>query len=146
MFVDDRYYGTVERSASGVPAGYNARVRRGLDHPRAEEMTLASVLTALADPVRLGLVRTLGDGAEHTQEDFDAGVGQSTLSHHMKKLREAGVVFSRPEGTRCYLSLRGRELEQRFPGLLAAVLSAADGRKAEATRGAAQDAPDLGAP
>lgn len=87
-------------------------------------MTLVAVLSALADPVRLGIVRTLGDGAEHTQEDFDEGVAQSTLSHHMKKLRDAGVVFSRPEGTRCFVSLRERELERRFPGLLAAVLSA----------------------
>lgn len=100
-----------------------ARMRRPI-HPRAEEMALTTVLAALADPVRLDIVRTLGDGAEHTQADFDAGVAQSTLSHHMKKLRDAGVVFSRPEGTRCYVSLRRRELEQRFPGLLAVVLPA----------------------
>lgn len=91
---------------------------------------MTSVLAALADPVRLGIVRTLGDGAEHTQEDFDAGVAQSTLSHHMKKLRDAGVVFSRPEGTRCYVSLRDQELERRFPGLLAAVLCATETRPA----------------
>ena len=79
---------------------YNECVRR-LFHPRAEEMMLASVLSALADPVRLGIVRTLGDGAEHTQEDFDASVAQSTLSHHMKKLRDADVVAPRraaPDG------------------------------------------------
>jgi hypothetical protein len=37
----------------------------------------------------------------------------------------AGVAWSRPEGTRCYVSLRP-ELEERFPGLLATIL-AADG-------------------
>ncbi|MGF6883136.1 hypothetical protein ABIA39_005204 [Nocardia sp. GAS34] len=43
----------------------------------------------------------------------------------MKTLREAGVVFSRPEGTRCFVSLR-TELDQRYPGLIAGVLAAAD--------------------
>ena len=34
-----------------------------------------------------------------------------------------GVAWSRPEGTRCYVSLRP-ELEQHFPGLLATILAA----------------------
>ncbi|WP_211876959.1 ArsR/SmtB family transcription factor [Pseudarthrobacter albicanus] len=41
-------------------------------------------------------------------------IAQSTLSHHMKTLREAGLVYSRPEGTRCFISLRP-EIEERFP-------------------------------
>lgn len=64
------------------------------------------------------------DGLEHVRADFDVAVGQSTLSHHMKTLRAAGVVRSRPENTRCYISLRP-EIDERLPGLLAAVLSAA---------------------
>jgi DNA-binding transcriptional ArsR family regulator len=92
-------------------------------HPRAEEISVTGVLAALGDPVRLAVVRTLSDGAEHLRGDFDVPVGQSTLSHHMKTLRDAGVVVSRPEGTRCFVSLRP-ELEERFPGLLGAVLIA----------------------
>ena len=38
-------------------------------------------------------------------------------------MRDAGVVFSRPEGTRCFVSLRP-ELAHRYPGLLEAVLHA----------------------
>jgi DNA-binding transcriptional ArsR family regulator len=94
-------------------------------HPPAAQITLAGVLSALGDPIRLQIVRTLSDGAEHLRPDFIVPVGQSTLSHHMKMLRDAGVVFSRPEGTRCFVSLRP-ELEQRFPGLLRAILTAAD--------------------
>jgi hypothetical protein len=41
----------------------------------------------------------------------------------MKRLRQAGVAWSRPEGTRCYVSLRP-DLERRFPGLLATILAA----------------------
>jgi DNA-binding transcriptional ArsR family regulator len=92
-------------------------------HPDMTGVTLAQVLSALGDPVRLQIVRVLSDGAEHLRADFPRTVGDSTLSHHMKTLREAGVVFSRPEGTRCFVSLR-TELDDRFPGLLHAVLSA----------------------
>jgi hypothetical protein len=42
----------------------------------------------------------------------------------MKILRDAGVVFSRPEGTRCFVSLRP-DLDELFPGLLQAILAAA---------------------
>ena len=64
----------------------------------------------------------LSDGQEHVQADFPADVTQSTLSHHMKRLRQAGVAWSRPEGTRCFVSLRP-ELEERLPGLLAMILA-----------------------
>ncbi len=94
---------------------------RILGHCRAEEINLPDVLAALGDPVRLAIVKVLSDGAEHVQADFPTWVGQSTLSHHMRRLREAGVVWSRPEGTRCFVSLR-TDLEQRLPGLLHAVI------------------------
>jgi DNA-binding transcriptional ArsR family regulator len=97
---------------------------RATHHPRADEITLTQVLSALGDPIRLGIVQILSDGKEHLRPDFDMPVGQSTLSHHMKTLRDAGVVFSRPEGTRCFVSLRP-EMAERFPGLLDAVLLAA---------------------
>ena len=97
---------------------------RSLDHCAAGEISLAGVLCALADPIRLQIARVLSDGQEHLQADFPADVTQSTLSHHMKRLRRA-VAWSRPEGTRCYVSLRP-ELEERFPGLLATILAAGD--------------------
>jgi DNA-binding transcriptional ArsR family regulator len=97
---------------------------RSLDHCAAREIRLATVLSALADPIRLDIARVLSDGREHVQADFPADVTQSTLSHHMKRLRQAGIAWSRPEGTRCYVSLRP-ELEQRLPGLLGTILAAA---------------------
>jgi DNA-binding transcriptional ArsR family regulator len=100
------------------------RAVRTLDHCPADEITVVGVLAALGDPIRLRIARVLADGAEHLQGDFPADVAQSTLSHHMKRLRQAGVAWSRPEGTRCYVSVRP-ELEQRLPGLLASILAAA---------------------
>jgi DNA-binding transcriptional ArsR family regulator len=90
-------------------------------HPPISEITLAGFLSALGDPIRLAIVVVLSDGKEHVQADFDVPVAQSTLSHHMKILRENGVVLSRPEGTRCFISLR-HELDDLYPGLLASVL------------------------
>jgi DNA-binding transcriptional ArsR family regulator len=46
-------------------------------------------------------------------------------------LREAGLTQTRAQGTHRYVSLRREELDARFPGLLDAVLSAAE-RDAEA--------------
>jgi DNA-binding transcriptional ArsR family regulator len=106
---------------------------RTLDHCRREEITLAGVLAALGDPVRLDIVRVLVDGEEHVQADFPTYVSQSTLSHHMKRLRQAGVAWSRPEGTRCYVSLRG-DLRELFPGLVDAVVAADAHERAGTTR------------
>ncbi len=95
---------------------------RQLPHPELADVPLDRVLSALGDPIRLGMVRTLADGQEHLRSDFDFDIAQSTLSHHAKTLREAGIVYSRQEATRCFMSLRP-ELDERFPGLLGAVLA-----------------------
>src|SRR6476659_9800980 len=89
-------------------------------HPAKDDMTLTAVLAALGDPVRLSIVAEVSQG-ERGSSDFDCAVASSTLSHHIKALREAGIVHHRKEGTRCYVSLRP-ELEAAFPGLLASVL------------------------
>jgi len=52
-------------------------------------------------------------------------VAKSTLSHHLRVLREAGVTLTEPNGTQRVVSLRRADLDERFPGLLDAVLGAA---------------------
>lgn len=94
---------------------------RKLHHPDPRDISLAGLLSALGDPIRLQLVTVLADHEEHPREDFDVEVGQSTLSHHMKTLREAGLTRHRLEGTRCFVSLREEAL-RRFPEVLASVL------------------------
>ena len=95
---------------------------RQLRHPKLEEVTLAGVLTALSDPVRLSIVSALADGAERGWGEFDVGVAPSTLSHPIKVLREAGVVNHRKDGTHCFVSPRP-DLEGVFPGLLRTILT-----------------------
>lgn len=95
---------------------------RSFVHPGAEEIALADLLFALSDPTRLAVVAVLADGAERSCGELGGDVPKSTMSHHFKILREAGLTYARPEGTRCHLTLRRAELERRFPGVLDAIL------------------------
>ncbi|MCO5993655.1 ArsR/SmtB family transcription factor [Actinoallomurus rhizosphaericola] len=86
-------------------------------------MSLAEVLSALGDPVRLRIVAVLADRREHPRGDFHVDVGPSAPSHHMKTLRETGLTYHRMDGTRCFVSLREETLA-RFPSVLNSVLEA----------------------
>jgi len=101
------------------------RVKHPREHPTTEQMRLTEVMSALSDPLRVGLVRVLSDGVERGWSELRAPVAKSTLSHHLKTLRAAGLTRTREEGTRCFVRLRRDEVDARFPGLLAAVLAAA---------------------
>src|ERR687891_787325 len=98
---------------------------RQAHHPEVGEIALTGVMAALSDPIRVGLVRVLADGREHGWGELRAPVAKSTLSHHLRVLRDAGVTRTRQEGTRCFVALRRDDLSTRFPGLLHAVLGAA---------------------
>lgn len=95
-------------------------------HPPVEEIDLASVMHALSDPVRLEIVARLAD----TDGENCGGIGdgidvhKSTLSHHYRVLREAGVTLTTVEGRSRVVRLRTDDLEARFPGLLPSVLAA----------------------
>jgi DNA-binding transcriptional ArsR family regulator len=104
---------------------------RQYHHPNEDEITLPKVLAALSDPVRLSIVSALASEGERGWSGFDTCVSNSTLSHHMKVLREAGIICNRGDGTRCLVSLRP-ELERTFPGLLTSILAFA-GRDSNAS-------------
>lgn len=107
---------------------------RSLHHPHADELSLPDVLHALSDPVRLQIVRTLADRDEQACSAVEAEVSKSTLSHHFKVLREAGITHTRANGTHRLVSLRAADLERRFPGLLQSVIRAS--RALETSRAA----------
>ena len=91
-------------------------------HPALAAVLLTDVLHALSDPSRLSIVAALRDGSERGWGSFEGSLAASTLSHHIKVLRLAGLIRNRREGTRCHVSLRS-DIEDRFPGLLAAVMA-----------------------
>ena len=96
--------------------------------PAAADMLLPKVLAALADPHRLTSVRFLARNGESwcTQVRQEAGLelSKSTFSHHLRILREAGLVTKRIQGTKGYARLRKDDVDRRFPGLLDSVLNA----------------------
>jgi DNA-binding transcriptional ArsR family regulator len=93
-------------------------------HPAPEDVSLPRVLFALSDPIRLEMVRALASRGTLNSLDLGPGMPKSTVAHHTRILREAGVTNTRPEGRNCWISLRQDLLEQRFPGLLDAILTA----------------------
>jgi DNA-binding transcriptional ArsR family regulator len=101
---------------------------RTIHHPAADELDLAEVLHALSDPVRLQVIYHLANEGERPCGALSCEVSKSTLSHHLKVLREAGLTRTRADGTQRLLSLRRTELDTRFPGLLDSVLRSANGR------------------
>ena len=80
----------------------------------ADAGTMAGMFKALADPVRLRLFSKI---ASHASEEAcvydiqDVGVSQPTVSHHLKKLREAGLLSSERRGTWVYYRVEPRVLE-----------------------------------
>jgi DNA-binding transcriptional ArsR family regulator len=102
------------------------RAAPALDEPSTDRLDLPVVLAALADPGRLAIVRALAEGGEEccnkVGERSGLTVGKSTLSHHLKVLRESGVTHTRMQGTHRYVSLRREDLDGTFPQLLDAVL------------------------
>ncbi|GAA2465616.1 helix-turn-helix domain-containing protein [Actinocorallia cavernae] len=100
--------------------------RAALTHPEPEEIDLFDVLHALSDPTRMTIVHTLSTEPERACGTFPVDVAPSTLSHHFKVLREAGLIHQREEANRRLTALRAAELDARFPGMLAAVLAAYD--------------------
>ena len=98
---------------------------RLLPHPDLAEVELTDVLFALSDAARLDLVRELATQGPLTVAQCQATgpeVPKSTFSHHLKTLREAGLVRNEPAGRQRTVTLRRPEIDERFPGLLAAVL------------------------
>jgi DNA-binding transcriptional ArsR family regulator len=99
---------------------------RALIHPKPEDVELPAVMAALSDPVRVMIVRALAEQeGEVACGTIPLPVSNATRSHHFRVLREAGLTTTRPVGTHKYVSLRRDCLDERFPGLLDAVLAAA---------------------
>ncbi|MET9538777.1 metalloregulator ArsR/SmtB family transcription factor [Streptomyces sp. NPDC006553] len=77
---------------------------------------MAAMFKALADPVRLRLLSRVAshpNGEACVCDIADVGVSQPTVSHHLKKLREAGLLTSERRGTWVYY--------RPAPGILASL-------------------------
>jgi ArsR family transcriptional regulator, arsenate/arsenite/antimonite-responsive transcriptional repressor len=81
------------------------------------------LLAALADPTRLAIVRQLAQDTETCACDFTSccDVGQPTVSHHLRVLREAGVVTTERRGQSIWYKL-APETSQRLGALAGSLI------------------------
>jgi len=108
------------------PPAVSAGAGRALEHPAAADIRLEEVLHALADPMRLMVLRSLAEAdREVTCSEIPLPITKSTTTHHFRVLREAGVITQVYRGTSKMNALRRADLDTLFPGLLDGVLAAA---------------------
>lgn len=70
------------------------------------------MIRLLVDPLRLRIVELLADGpACVCHLVADTGAKQPTVSHHLRALREAGMVVAEPSGRFTYYRLQPQALD-----------------------------------
>jgi DNA-binding transcriptional ArsR family regulator len=102
---------------------------RPLFHPPIEAVTVEGILHALSDPVRVAIFTNLATSdCAYNCSTFlnvtEKKIPKSTLSHHFKALREAGLIRAERRGVEMHNTSRCSEIETRFPGLLNAIINA----------------------
>jgi DNA-binding transcriptional ArsR family regulator len=102
---------------------------RPLFHPSIEDITVEAILHALSDPVRVAIYADIvSQNCPQNCSNFlkvsDKAIPKSTLSQHFKALREAGLIRGERQGVEMHNTSRCWEIDQRFPGLIAAIVQA----------------------
>lgn len=110
------------------PAGIFTVGMRPLFHPALDEITVEGLLYALSDPVRVSIYAEIASQAcPQICSTFltvsDKSIPKSTLSQHMRILRESGLIRGERHGVEMRLTARCPEIETRFPGLIPAILN-----------------------
>jgi DNA-binding transcriptional ArsR family regulator len=102
---------------------------RPLFHPSVDDVTVEAILHALSDPVRVAIfIQIAGSDCSRNCSNFlnvsEKTIPKSTLSLHFKALREAGLIWGERRGVEMHNTSRCAEVDQRFPGLIAAIINA----------------------
>src|ERR1700730_11150595 len=100
-----------------------------LFHPAIEDVTVEGILHALSDPVRVAIYADLvSSDCPQTCSNFlrvsEKAIPKSTLSQHFRALKEAGLIRGERHGVEMHNTSRCAEIEERFPGLLRAIVNA----------------------
>src|ERR1700745_3626757 len=102
---------------------------RPLFHPSIEDVTVEEILHALSDPVRVAIYADIV--AQECSQNCstyltisDKTIPKSTLSQHFRALREAGLIRGERHGVEVQNTSRCAEIDQRFPGLIRAIVNA----------------------
>jgi DNA-binding transcriptional ArsR family regulator len=104
-------------------------VVRPLFHPSLKNITVEGILHALSDPVRVAIFTDIvaqecSQNCSMFLSVSDRAIPKSTLSQHFRALREAGLIRGERRGVEIHNISRYAEIEERFPGLLRAIVNA----------------------
>ena len=101
---------------------------RPLIHPAIENVPVEAILHALSDPVRVAIYADIVKGCNENCSTFltvrGREIPKSTLSHHFKILREAGLIRSERKGVEIFNTSRFEDVERRYPGLIGTIVRA----------------------
>ena len=100
-----------------------------LFHPAIEDVRVETILHALADPVRVALfteviAQEFAQNCTRLVGVLGTPIPKSTLSQHMRVLREAGLVRGERHGVEMRNVSRCAEIEVRYPGLIRSIVTA----------------------
>jgi len=101
---------------------------RPLFHPAIEDLRPEAILHALSDPLRAAIFAEISgagcvEACSAVAKVGERAIPKSSLSHHIKILREAGLIRCERHGVEMRNHSRCAEVETRFPGLVATILS-----------------------
>jgi DNA-binding transcriptional ArsR family regulator len=104
-----------------------------------EDVTVEGILHALSDPVRVAIFTAIvGSDCPQNCSNFlimsEKSIPKSTLSQHFKALREAGLIRGERRGVEMHHTPRCAEMNERFPGLIPAIVHAHSVQLAEKLR------------
>ena len=102
---------------------------RPLFHPSVDDVTVEGILHALSDPVRVAIFADIvaqdcTQNCSSFSHVLNEEIPKSTLSQHFKVLRESGLVRGERHGVEMHNVSRCAEIDQRFPGLIGAIVKA----------------------
>lgn len=101
----------------------------------------AKLMEMLSQPVRLKILCILQDGEQSVLRLADAaGLSQPAMSHHLKKLRDSGLVQTRRDAQTIYYALKGGEVSSVIAVLYELYCGKAeDGERSAVTSSTASD-------
>lgn len=101
-----------------------ARTTKISDEPDIAEFDFPRILAAVADPVRLSILKQLANAQEALScGAIELPVKASTATHHFAALRQAGVLHQYYVGTSRMNLLRIDDMERAYPGFLPSVIA-----------------------
>jgi DNA-binding transcriptional ArsR family regulator len=102
---------------------------RPITHPAIADITVEGILYALSDPVRVEIFMSMAaaDCAKPCSaygEVKNRKLPKSSLSQHIKILREAGLIRSQRQGVEIRNTTRCTELADKFGDLISGIVNA----------------------